>query len=198
MPRFAQAFITTCNLPTTLTGLLEWVGDAPQYAGTPVDNVLGYNGDEEFMWTAPARVGAGDVGFFHYAARATSRITKLRRQAQREGLLRDELGAFFDMAAEVELGRLGNPLTGDILEAVPGCEEFRDVTAKNWRGIVCREEQHFRHEADVRGYFASHLLEEVKDPGSAIHGEVRCVDGKARSSGAGRARADYLVQLDGR
>lgn len=281
--RYAQGFLTTCNLPDTLERLRSWVGDDPRNAGTLVDNVLTPGPDEPFTWTVPARVGAGDVAFFHYAARAAALVVRLRRAAAREGVLDAGLADFLDYAAEqaadyagrvfaygilsgpaepgqpsgdgdphwrsrlyapfasvYELGmpllvrdhtdvltqptktiteltaaqfgalkeRLvdaGNVLSEDLASAIPGRDDFDGISPRTWRRVACRPEQQFRHEADVRGFFADYLVEEIKDSGSPVYREVRCVGlppatrgrGAAAPRPRGTARADYIVRIDG-
>ena len=51
-PHYAQAFITTSNLPDSVEGLLDWVGDGMAEAWTPVDNVFSPIYDDE-PWSGP-------------------------------------------------------------------------------------------------------------------------------------------------
>lgn len=291
--RYAQAFITTSNLPDTLERLLDWVDPDPWNAGTPVDQVLGFDPSDPLRWTAPARVGRGDFAFFHFAARASARVVNLSRVARRSGALDPGLADFLEHAAEhaelfagrifafgvlagpavpdlmaaeddrhwrsrlfapiasvasldvplllrehsdalpqptrtiteltaaqfaalkERLVEIGNELPAELSSALPGRDDFGGISATTWREMSCGADAMFGHEADVRGFFADWLLAEVKDPGTEIYSEARCVSpevstkrrrggaatragsraGAARGSGA--ARADYIIQVNG-
>jgi hypothetical protein len=272
---FAQGFITTLTIPATVDGLLEWCGDELWTCGTSVDSALRLGRD--VTWTSPPGVGAGDVGFFHYAAGALPRIRKLRREAGKAGILDDGMADFLHYAEEqaerlsgrvfacgvlsgpaepspeqttlvtywrsrlyapfASVHELENPLTlrehedalprphkaiteltaaafgalktrladtGNVLPpeieaAVPGRDDFGIVTASTWREAACRDGQRFAHETDVRGYLADYLLDELKDEGTTVHREARCLHTETSARRRpGAPIADYLVRLDGR
>src|SRR5688500_13831965 len=96
--RFAEAFITTTNLPDSLEELLESCGRNPRLAQTPVESALELDPDDPFGWTAPPAVGRGDIAFFHFAARARTRVRRLRRAAAAEGRLTRSLASYLARA----------------------------------------------------------------------------------------------------
>lgn len=78
--------------------------------------------------------------------------------------------------------------------AHPGSLDTAGLSATTWREVSCRPDQQFRREHDVRSGLADFLLDELKDPGTAVYREVGCRDGAGRSA---RARPDYVVRIGG-
>jgi hypothetical protein len=80
-----------------------------------------------------------------------------------------------------------------LANALPGGKGFRDVSASTWRAISCAPDQRFVHEGQVRSYLIDYLLDETKDPQTALLEECDCYCG-ATATG----RADYFVSINGR
>ncbi|MCL4867389.1 MAG: hypothetical protein KJ063_00340 [Anaerolineae bacterium] len=67
---------------------------------------------------------------------------------------------------------------------------FLNVTHENWPTISCAPETRFIYEAQIRIYLLDHLLSGIKDKGTPLLEECRCVrNGKQTGS------ADYFVKL---
>jgi hypothetical protein len=112
-----------------------------------------------------------------------------------------ELTAAAFAALKARLLKAGNVLPAEVTSAKPGKDGFESISPSSWRQVSCRPGQRFAHETDVRGYLANYLLEELKDPGSTVYYEARCIPAEGgrgrRRAGGGRAKADYIVRLGG-
>jgi hypothetical protein len=117
-----------------------------------------------------------------------------------------ELSAASFESLKQRLQDAGNHLPEYLRTTIGGREDFAGITADTWRDVSCRQEQRFANETDIRGYLADYLLEEIKDLGTHVFSEVRCVQprrprkkigARGRSLARGTPIVDYLLCLDG-
>jgi hypothetical protein len=85
-----------------------------------------------------------------------------------------------------------NALPDFLANAKFGGLGFRDVNKDNWPAIACSRHARFIHETQLRAYLCDFLLAELKDAGTTVLEECRCIRNQHPTG-----FADYFVSLDG-